>query len=308
MKLLVTGNCGFIGQNFVRLYRGQHQIIGFDMLGYAHDPNAVDLCDTYPEPLCRLRSMPDMPTDFDAVIHFAAESHVDNSIASPGPFISSNIGGTFQVLEFVREHNIPRLLHISTDEVYGDLEVNDPPFSDYYQMKPSSPYSASKAAADMLVMAYHRTYGLNTTIVRPCNNYGPYQYKEKFIPVIVSNALKDNEIPLYGTGLNIREWMFVEDNCRGIMAALKNGKGGEIYNLGSGAEITNKDLIHMILDIMDKPLSLIKHVEDRKGHDKRYALDSSKSYNELNWKPQISLSEGIQKTVDWYIKNDNYWG
>lgn len=307
MKILVTGNCGFIAQNFVRMYKDEHEIVGIDMLGYAHDPNAKTLCKTFEQPLCKLRNIEDIPTDFDAIVHMAAESHVDNSIASPAPFVTSNVGGTFQVLEFMRDFNIPRLVHISTDEVYGDLEVGDPPFSNDYQLKPSSPYSATKAAADMLIMGHHRTYGLDVTIVRPCNNYGPFQHKEKLIPVVISNALKNKEIPLYGTGMNIREWMFVEDNCRGIMAALEKGRSGEIYNLGSGVERTNRDLIQIILDIMGKPPSLIRYVKDRKGHDKRYALDSLKSYKNLDWHPSTTLEEGLQKTIEWYVKNPNYW-
>lgn len=305
MKILVTGNCGFIGQNFVRLYKDEHEIVGIDNLSYAHDSKAKLLCKTYEENIININNINDLPTDFDIVFHFGAESHVDNSIKSPSPFIYSNINGTFQILEFVKKYKID-LIMISTDEVYGDLEKDDPPFSNYYQMKPSSPYSASKASADMLVQSYHRTYGINTKIIRSCNNYGPYQYKEKFIPVIILNALNNSKIPLYGSGENIREWIFVEDNCRAIMEIAQNGKNGEIYNVGSGCEITNKEMIYKILKIMKKPNSLIEHVEDRKGHDKRYALNSDKTYK-LGWTPKENLETGLRKTIQWYEKNQNYW-
>jgi dTDP-glucose 4,6-dehydratase len=306
MKLLVTGNCGFIGQNFVRMYRQQHTIIGIDKLGYASDKNASHLCYQYHSDICDIDKC-DIPTDFDAIINFAAESHVDNSIASPEPFIYSNVLGTFKLLEVARNHNIPKFVQISTDEVNGDLKPNDLPFSDFYKLKPSSPYSASKASADCLVYSYHKTYGMHTIITRSCNNYGPYQYKEKLIPVVIKNALSDKPIPLYGDGLNVREWMYVEDNCKGIMAAFLNGESGGIYNLGSGLELNNKDLINSILSLMDKPLSLIQYIEDRKGHDRRYALNSYQSYKQLKWGPIVAHYEGLNRTIKWFEDNPNYW-
>jgi dTDP-glucose 4,6-dehydratase len=306
MKLLVTGNCGFIGQNFVRIYKHEHEIFGIDKLGYASDKNASKLCCQYYFDICDIDKS-NIPTDFDAIINFAAESHVDNSIKSPEPFVYSNIIGTFKLLEFAKKYNIPKFVQISTDEVNGDLKPDELPFSDFYKLKPSSPYSASKASADCLVNSYHKTYGLHTIITRSCNNYGPYQYKEKLIPVVINNALNDKPIPLYGDGLNVREWMYVKDNCKGIMAALLNGKSGEIYNLGSGLEYSNKDLINNILTLMNKPLSLIQFVEDRKGHDRRYALNSYKSYKKLKWGPIITLHTGLNRTIKWFKNNSNYW-
>jgi dTDP-glucose 4,6-dehydratase len=211
------------------MYKDQHEIIGIDKLGYASDKNAISLCYGVYADICNIHKC-DLPTDFDAIINFAAESHVDNSIASPEPFMTSNFMGTYQLLEFARKHNIPRFVQIGTDEVYGDLSPDDPPFSNLHEMKPSSPYSASKASADMLVLAYHRTYGMDVVITRSCNNYGPYQYKEKLIPVVITKSLNDEQIPLYGDGLNMREWIYVEDNCEGIMASVLKGKSGGIYN------------------------------------------------------------------------------
>lgn len=303
MKLLVTGNCGFIGQNFVRMFRNSHEIIGIDKLGYAHDPNAINLCKTIKEDICNINEIK-IDKDFDAIIHFGAESHVDNSISSPLPFIESNVVGTFKLLEFVRKNKIPKFIHISSDEVYGDLQFDDPPFSNLYQMKPSSPYSASKASSDLLVLAYNRTYNINSVIVRSCNNYGPYQYKEKFIPVIILNALNNRSIPLYGDGLNVREWIFVEDNCRAIMSVLENGKSGDIYNVGSGIELSNKLIIKKILRSMKKS-TLVEFVEDRKGHDRRYSMCCN--IRSENWNPTVSLAKGLKKTIEWYTQNPNYW-
>lgn len=309
MKLLITGHCGFIGQNFVRMYKDKHTIVGIDKLGYASDRRAAALCQTrvldIAEDNLDFLGLANPP--FDGVINFAAESHVDNSIASPDPFMKSNFIGTFKLLEFVKNYKIPRFLQASTDEVYGDLQPDDPPFSDDFLLKPSSPYSASKAAADMLVLSYCRTYGINAVITRSCNNYGPFQYKEKLLPVVILRALSDQKIPVYGVGKNIREWIFVEDNCEAIMTTFLKGNSGEIYNIGSGMEITNIDLVKIILEIMDKPESLIEFVTDRKGHDLRYALDFNKISTELNWYPNTSLECGLRKTIDWYTKNPNYW-
>jgi dTDP-glucose 4,6-dehydratase len=215
--------------------------------------------------------------------------------------------GVFNILEAVREFKIPRFVQINTDEVYGDLQPNDPPFSNTYQLKPSNPYAASKAAADLLVMAYIRTYGIDALSTRSCNNYGPYQYVEKLIPVIVSNAAKDERIPIHGTGNNMREWIWVEDNCLGIEAALLNGKTGGIYHLGTGFELSNIDLTKKILGIFGRPESLIKYVSDRPGNDLRYCLDCENTYKELNWTPKMDFDEGLKKTIDWYVNNPNYW-
>ena len=308
MKLLVTGHCGFIGQNFAKMYYQQHQIFGIDKMGYASDKNASQFCEKHFEL--------DISSDnfqfefdkinndygpFDAIINFAAESHVDNSIESPNVFVQSNIVGTFNLLEVAKKHKINKFLQIGTDEVYGDLMPEDPPFSNINEMKPSSPYSASKAAADLLALSYYKTYGMNVIITRSCNNYGPHQYFEKLIPVIITKALQDKPIPVYGTGQNMREWIHVKDNCEGVMQALIKGRPGMVYNLGSGDEKTNLEVVKQILNVLDKPTTLIEMVEDRKGHDFRYFLDSEASYEELNWKPEISFSQGIRNTIDYYV-------
>lgn len=307
MKILLTGNCGFIGQNFVRLFNKDHTIIGLDKMGYASDKSAAKLCPTWAMDFSKdnLEQVFNH-IKFDAIIHMGAESHVDNSINSPEQFMYSNYIGTFNLLEMAKKYKL-RFLFIDTDEVYGDLSLTDAPFSDYNNLKPSSPYSASKAAAGLLVMSYHRTYGVDTVITRSCNNYGPFQYKEKFLPVVILNALNNIQIPVYGRGSNVREWIFVEDNCYGIMNVLQNGESGGIYNIGSGMEKSNLEMVKQILILMNKSENLIKFVEDRKGHDLRYAMDSSKMLNELKWEAKTHLINGLQKTIDWYIKNQNYW-
>ena len=307
MNILITGHCGFIGQNFVKLYHKEHQIVGVDKMGYASDRSAAKYCAAHyeidissPDFEDMFDSINNQHGPFDAIINFAAESHVDNSIKRPEVFIHSNIVGTFNLLEAARKHNIRKFLQIGTDEVYGDLQPDDLPFSNPHEMKPSSPYSASKAAADLLALSYHRTYGMNIIITRSCNNYGPHQHKEKFIPVIITKILNNESIPVYGTGLNMREWIYVDDNCEGVMQALLKGRPGTVYNLGSGYEETNLNLVKTILSELGKPASFIKMVEDRKGHDFRYFLDSEKSYQELGWKPRTSFSEGIKKTIEYY--------
>ena len=307
MNILITGHCGFIGQNFVKLYHKEHQIVGVDKMGYASDRSAAKYCAAHyeidissPDFEDMFDSINNQHGPFDTIINFAAESHVDNSIKRPEVFIHSNIVGTFNLLEAARKHNISKFLQIGTDEVYGDLQPDDLPFSNPHEMKPSSPYSASKAAADLLALSYHRTYGMNIIITRSCNNYGPHQHKEKFIPVIITKILNNESIPVYGTGLNMREWIYVDDNCEGVMQALLKGRPGTVYNLGSGYEETNLNLVKTILSELGKPASFIKMVEDRKGHDFRYFLDSEKSYQELGWKPRTSFSEGIKKTIEYY--------
>jgi dTDP-glucose 4,6-dehydratase len=307
MKLLVTGNCGFIGQNFVRMFGGKYDVVGMDKINYASDYNASDLCPTLITDICSSNHIDDAfkSFGFDAIINFAAESHVDNSINAPDPFMYSNFIGTFMLLEAAKKYNVSRFIQISTDEVYGDLKhKDDKPFSTDSRYNPSSPYSASKAAADMLVSSYYRTYGLDTVIIRSCNNYGPYQFKEKFIPVIISNALHDRPIPLYGSGSNIREWIFVEDNCFAIEEILRDGRSGTIYHVGTSEEFSNRFLVEKILGMLDKPTSLINEVEDRKGHDFRYALECE---NELKWSPMVDISEGLGLTIDWIRDNPSYW-
>lgn len=309
MRILVTGSCGFIGQNFMRMFGGAHELVGFDALLYASDRRAPGLAmvGDITRPNDDLDDLFRYHGPFDAIVNFAAESHVDNSIRSPRPFMASNFMGVFELLEKAREHGVKRFLQIGTDEVYGDLMPGDPPFSNLHELRPSSPYSASKAAADMLVLAYGRTYGLDVVVTRSCNNYGPYQYKEKFLPVVILNALNDRPIPVYGAGLNQREWIYVEDNCRGVMAALEHGKPMGIYNLGSGTEARNIDMVGKVLDMMGKPRSLIAFVEDRKGHDFRYFLDSSLAATELGWRAGTPLDDGLRRTVDWFTRNPGYW-
>ena len=309
MKILVTGNCGFIGQNFVRLFKDKYDLIGFDKLGYASDYKSSVLCKTYVGDLCDKEFLFKIVKEekFDFIVNFAAESHVDNSITSPELFIYSNFVGTFNILEAARKYKVPKIVQIGTDEEMGDLQFDDPPFYDSDHIKPSSPYSASKAAASLLALSYNRTYNMNVVVTRSCNNYGPYQYKEKLLPVVISNALNDKKIPVYGDGKNVREWIFVEDNCYGVEAAMLNGAPGKVYFLGSGIEYDNLTLIKKILSVVGKSEGLISFVTDRKGHDLRYALDCEKTYTDLNWKPKTDIYNGLKITVDWIKDNKNYW-
>jgi len=309
MKILVTGHCGFIGQNFVRLFKDKYEIIGFDKLGYASDPNAFDLCEGMVGDLAKADCVDDFFKKygpFSYIYHFAAESHVDNSINSPEPFIQSNIIGTFNLLEAVRKYNKDAtVVIIGTDEEYGSLNYTEPPFTTVSPLFPSSPYSASKASASLLGKSYNTTYGLWVVFTKSVNNYGPYQYYEKLIPVVINCALNDKPIPVYGNGKNVREWIFVEDNCKGILEAGTKSMPGMISFIGTGNEFSNIDLIKMILKLMNKPESLISFIEDRKGHDKRYALDSK--HYPTPWEPKIDIYTGLEKTIEWYMNNKNYW-
>lgn len=309
MKLLVTGNCGFIGQNFVRLFKDKYDIMGFDKLDYASDREAIKLCPTIIGDICDKDLVFDVVSrgKFDAIVSFAASSHVDNSIKCPSPFIYSNIVGAFNVFEAARRNNIKRVVSIGTDEEYGDLQIGESSFSNIHLLKPSSPYSASKAAASLIAQSYCRTYNMDIVITRSCNNYGPYQYTEKLIPMVITNALENKDITIHGTGKNIREWIYVDDNCFGVEAALLKGKAGGIYHIGSGIEVDNITITKKILEIMGRPESLIKYVEDRKGNDFRYSLDCSNTNKELSWKSNIELEEGLIRTVDWYVNNLCYW-
>ena len=243
---------------------------------------------------------------FYAVINFAAESHVDRSINSPQNFIHTNVVGTSVLLDAARRHCVRRFIQISTDEVYGSLGLEGR-FSESSPIEPSSPYSASKAGADLLALAFHKTYGIEVVITRCSNNYGPYQFPEKLIPLMVLNALRDKPLPVYGDGLNVRDWIHVEDHCAAIFATLLQGKPGEVYNIGADAEMRNIDLVKLILDKLDKPHSLISYVADRLGHDRRYAIDSTKARTELGWKPLHRPEDGICKTVEWYVANKKWW-
>lgn len=314
MNILVTGGMGFIGSNFIRHMLRKYpnyQITNLDLLTYAGNPENLrdiegnrnyrfvkgDICDA--------ELVSSLMNDVEAVVHFAAESHVDNSIKSADEFIRTNITGTHVLLKVAKEKsNVKRFLHISTDEVYGSIENGS--FKETDVLRPSSPYSASKAASDGLVLAYHKTFNLPVLITRSTNNYGPYHYPEKVIPLFITNLMDDKPVPLYGDGLNVRDWLFVEDNCEAIDLVLHNGIIGEIYNVGAGEEVPNIELTQKIFKLMDKPESLISYVKDRPGHDRRYSVDTAK-IKKLGWKPRHSLDVGLAKTIDWFKNNEEWW-
>ncbi|MBT9145538.1 MAG: dTDP-glucose 4,6-dehydratase [candidate division WS2 bacterium] len=315
MRLLVTGGAGFIGSNFIHFILKEHQlwqVTNIDKLTYAGNlENLEDIKDnaryifvkgdiTNKELIDNLLSR-----GFDAIINFAAESHVDRSILDSSPFIDTNVKGTQVLLEGVRKHKVERFLQISTDEVYGSREVEK--FTEESPLLPNSPYAASKASSDLLCRAYYSTYKLPIITTRCSNNYGPYQFPEKLIPLVITNALENRDIPVYGDGLNVRDWIYVEDHCRALDLVLQKGKPGEIYNVGANNEKTNLELIELILNIMDKPKNLMKFVSDRPGHDRRYAIDMTKIETEFGWKPITSFEDGISNTIKWYINNESWW-
>lgn len=316
MKILVTGGAGFIGSNFIFHMLAKYQnyrIVCLDKLTYAghlatlqhvmDKPNfrfvKADICDRAAVFKLFEEEHPDI------VVNFAAESHVDKSIEDPSIFLQTNIMGTAILMDSCRKYGITRYHQVSTDEVYGDLPLDRPDllFTEESPIQPSSPYSSSKAAADLLVMAYHRTYDLPVTISRCGNNYGPYQFPEKLIPLMIVNTVDNQPLPVYGEGLNVRDWIYVEDHCEAIDLIIHNGKVGEIYNIGCNQEMRNIDIVKLICKELDKPESLIKYVDDRKGHDLRYAIDSSKLQNELGWVPKTTFSDGVKKTIEWYLEN-----
>jgi dTDP-glucose 4,6-dehydratase len=314
MNLFVTGGAGFIGSNFIRhvlsLGKG-YRVTNYDKLTYAGNPQ--NLHEFASNPNYRfvkgdIRDAAAVETAMrgtDAVVHFAAESHVDRRIYEPAPVIETNITGTFILLYVARMLSVPRFVHISTDEVYGDLAPGT--FSDEdSQLRPSSPYAASKASADLLVRSYFRTYGFPAIITRSSNNYGPYQFPEKFMPLMITNALDGKSLPIYGDGLQQRDWLHVEDNCRGVLAVLEKGREGEVYNIGGLDIVDNLMMVRNILRVLGKPESLLSYVKDRPGHDRRYALRCEKMEKELNWTPRIPLAEGLRQTVDWY-KSHGEW-
>jgi dTDP-glucose 4,6-dehydratase len=315
MKILVTGGCGFIGSNFIRFILGnaKNEVINLDALTYAgNKENLRDFegDDRYTFIKGRIEDgelVNKVLKNVDYVVNFAAETHVDRSIDSPMPFSTTNVIGTQVLLEACRELNIKKFIHISTDEVYGSLENDEGKFTEGSPLRPNSPYAASKASADLLVRAYFITYDLPVVIVRPSNNYGYYQFPEKFIPLAITNLLEDKPIPIYGDGKNIRDWIFVEDCVKGIYEVLRKGKEGEVYNLGGGNEWRNIDVARFILKIMNKDETYLKFVKDRPSHDYRYALDNSKIIREIGWRPKISFEEGLRKTVEWYRNNDWWW-
>lgn len=319
MRLLVTGGCGFIGSNFIRhvlSHYGTAMITNVDALTYAGNlANLSGIAEKYGEryefyhadiaDAARMNALMEKH-QFYAVVNFAAESHVDRSISGPQAFIHANVLGTAVMLDCARRHGVRRFLQVSTDEVYGSLGPEGR-FTEQSPIVPSSPYSASKASADLLALAHHHTYGQEVVITRCSNNYGPYQYPEKLIPLMIINALNDKPLPVYGDGLNVRDWIHVEDHCAAVFAAMRNGKPGEVYNVGSDGEMRNIDVVKMILEHLGKPESLIQFVPDRLGHDRRYAIDSSKTHRALGWKPLHRHKEGIRETIDWYVKNRAWW-
>ncbi len=315
MKLLVTGGAGFIGSNFVRYMLKTHpsyQIINVDLLTYAGNMDNLAGVDTEPNYRFVQADISD-PADLeplfqegvDAVINFAAETHVDRSILNPSIFVHSNVAGTQTLLEHSRKYKVRKFVQISTDEVYGTLG-EDGLFTEETPLAPNSPYSASKAGADLLVRAYHETYGLPVNITRCSNNYGPYQFPEKLIPLMIRNALADQPMPVYGDGLNVRDWLYVEDHCNAIDLVLHRGRDGEIYNMGGNNERTNIHVVRTILQHLGKPDSLIQYIEDRLGHDRRYAIDASKIRTELGWSPKYQYETGIKATIDWYLANGHW--
>ena len=320
MKILVTGAAGFIGSNFVFHMRKAHpeyDIIALDSLTYAGNLETLAPVmeeDHFTFVRCDITDREGVRKVFeehhpDVVVNFAAESHVDRSIEDPGVFLRTNILGTQVLMDACREFGIQRFHQVGTDEVYGDLPLDRPDlfFTEDLPLQASSPYSASKASADLLAMAYHRTYGLPVTISRCSNNYGPYQFPEKLIPLMIANALADKPLPVYGTGENVRDWLYVEDHCRAIDMILENGKVGEVYNIGGHNERSNLDVVKTILKQLGNPESLITFVGDRKGHDLRYAIDPSKIHGELGWLPETKFDDGIRQTIDWYLNNESWW-
>ncbi len=320
MTILVTGGAGFIGANFVYLELKEHpedRIVCIDKLTYAGNLETLKDAMEYPNFRFEKMDICDREAVFalfeeekpDIVVNFAAESHVDRSIEDPGIFLQTNIMGTQVMMDASRKYGVKRYHQVSTDEVYGDLPLDRPDlfFTEDTPLKTSSPYSSSKAGADLLVNAYHRTFGLPTTISRCSNNYGPYQFPEKLIPLMIANALADKPLPVYGEGLNVRDWLYVEDHCKAIDLIIRQGKVGEVYNIGGHNEMKNIDIVKIICEALGKPESLITHVTDRKGHDMRYAIDPAKIHGELGWLPETMFKEGIQKTIQWYLDNKEWW-
>ncbi len=320
MTILVTGGAGFIGANFVYLELEKHpedRIVCIDKLTYAG--NLETLTEALKNPNFRFEKIDICDRDAvfnifeeekpDIVVNFAAESHVDRSIEDPGIFLKTNILGTQVLMDASRKYGVKRYHQVSTDEVYGDLPLDRPDlfFTETTPLKTSSPYSSSKAGADLLVNAYHRTFGLPTTISRCSNNYGPYQFPEKLIPLMIANALADKPLPVYGEGINVRDWLYVEDHCKAIDLIIREGKVGEVYNIGGHNEMKNIDIVKLICKALDKPESLITHVTDRKGHDMRYAIDPAKIHAELGWLPETMFKDGIVKTIKWYLDNKDWW-
>ena len=315
MKLLITGGAGFIGSAFVRMIIGEtdHQAVNLDKLTYAGNLENLTAVENSPRyrfahgDICDDRLVDGLMAEEkpDAIVHFAAESHVDRSILSPEPVIQTNVRGTFTLLEAARKHQVPRFVHVSTDEVYGSL-ATPIEATEEFPLNPSSPYSASKAGSDLLARSYFVTYRLPVVITRASNNYGPYQFPEKLIPLMIANALEDRSLPVYGDGMQVRDWLYVDDHCRGILAALEHGREGEIYNIGGNRSLPNMEVVRRVLKLTGKPDSLIQYVPDRPGHDRRYALSSAKLMRETAWRPVMDFEAGLSRTIEWYRQNTSW--
>ena len=320
MTIIVTGGAGCIGSNFIFYMLDKHpedRIVCVDKLTYAGNLSTLESVMDKPNfrfvkaDICDRKAIYDLFEEEhpDMVVNFAAESHVDRSIENPEVFLQTNILGTQVMLDACRKYGIQRYHQVSTDEVYGDLPLDRPDlfFTEETPIHTSSPYSSSKAGADLLVLAYHRTYGLPVTVSRCSNNYGPYHFPEKLIPLMIANALNDKPLPVYGEGLNVRDWLYVEDHCKAIDLIIRNGRVGEVYNIGGHNEMRNIDIVRLICQKLGKPESLITYVTDRKGHDMRYAIDPTKIHNELGWLPETKFADGIDKTIDWYLTHRDWW-
>lgn len=314
MKILVTGGAGFIASNFIRYWLTAHPqdfVVNFDALTYAGNLKNLKDCETNTQysfikgDICDREAVFAAVKDVDTVVHFAAETHVDRSILDPGIFVRTNIMGTQTVLDAVKEYK-KRFHHISTDEVFGALKPNDPAFNEKTSYDPKSPYAASKAASDHLVRAYIHTFGIQATLSNCSNNYGPFMFPEKMMPLFIANLMENKKVPVYGDGMQVRDWIFVTDHARGVDAILQHGKIGETYCLGGNSEVPNIVIVKKLLELMEKDESFIEYVKDRPGHDRRYAIDFRKSKEELNWEPIVRLDEGLKIMVDWYKENQQW--
>lgn len=312
---MITGGAGFIGSNLIKLLLKVDvdcEVVNFDALTYAGNLESLRELEFHPRYTFVKGDVTDKKAVLKAmegcsgVFHLAAESHVDRSILDPGPFLSTNVIGTQMMLDAAREHKVERFIQVSTDEVYGSILPDDPPFTETNRLKPNSPYSASKASGDLLVRSYVKTYGFPGVITRCSNNFGPYQFPEKILPLFLRNLQWDEPVPVYGDGQQIRDWIYVDDHCRALIRVMERGRVGEIYNIGGRCELKNLDMVKMLLKALDKPESLIKFVTDRPGHDRRYAIDNSKIEAELGWKPKHSFSDALPKTIKWYCDNEEW--
>ena len=317
MRILVTGGAGFIGSNYVRrLLGGSYgsaavSVTVLDKLTYSGNPANLAAVAAHPAyrfvlaDICDADVVDAEVAQADVIVHFAAETHVDRSIHGSAEFVRTNVVGTHTLLDAAQRHNISRFLHVSTDEVYGSIDEGS--WTEQWPLQPRSPYSASKASSDLLALAYHRTHGLDVVVTRCSNNYGPHQFPEKVIPLFVTNLLDGRKVPLYGDGLNIRDWLHVDDHCDGIQLALGKGRAGDVYNIGGGTELTNRELTERLLEACGADWSSVQPVEDRKGHDRRYSLDITKISNELGYEPAVNLTDGLAATVAWYRENRDWW-